>query len=79
MKYIITIYNKKTRVLKTLERDGNTLQNTIEKELRGWNNMRSACTSPDNNPEDPSKKEYCMAGILKDNINIRYSLLVVEI
>ena len=68
-KYIITIINLKTNTVHQLNKDDDNINTTIEKELGGWDNLKSATTS---NPMD--NKNYQSSGTTKDN-KYMYSIL----
>ena len=68
-KYIITIINLKTNTIHQLNKDDDNINTTIEKELGGWDNLKSATTS---NPMD--SKNYQSSGTTKDN-KYMYSIL----
>ena len=68
-KYIITIINLKTNTIHQLTKDDDNINTTIEKELGGWNNLKSATTT---NPMDNTN--YQSSGTTKDN-KYMYSIL----
>ena len=68
-KYIITIVNLKTNTIHQLTKDDDNINTTIEKELGGWSNLKSATTT---NPMD--NKNYQSSGTTKDN-KYMYSIL----
>ena len=68
-KYIITIVNLKTNTIHQLNKDDDNINTTIEKELGGWDNLKSATTS---NPMD--SKNFQSSGTTKDN-KYMYSIL----
>lgn len=62
MRYLITIFNTKTKTTFHLERNDKDITATIEKELGGYNNLHRALTSGVNLPFGA----FCEAGSTKD-------------
>ena len=78
MKYIITIIDRlKSNTVHHLERTEDNINQTIEKELNGWDNLYSACTSCAQR-DLLHKDEYFMAGTTKDNSKAFSILCVVN-
>lgn len=73
LKYILTIYNRNTKTLQHLERDKETINATIIKELSDQGHC--ACTSGVNRSEHP--KEFFQAGTTKDDTKC-FSILCIE-
>ena len=73
-KYFITIVDNKTLTTKNLVRNDDFINSTIDKELGGWANLRSASTS--NN--EINSYNYQQAGTTKDNKK-SYSILCIEV
>ena len=65
LKYYITVVDKKTSTVHHLERDENTVNATIIKELGGWDNLHTASTG--GAKVNHLSKDYYMAGTTRNN------------
>lgn len=73
-KYFITIVNNTTLTTQNLVRDDENINATIDKELGGWANLKSASTSS----HELDSYNYQQAGTTKDNTK-SYSILCIEV
>ena len=67
--YYLTIVVRESNTVHHLERDSETIDATIRKELGGWGNLRAASTG--------NSTEYFQAGTTYDNSKV-FSILCVE-
>lgn len=72
MKWIITIWDRKTGTIAALERtSGEDTDKDVVRHLGGWDNLYTACTST------RVAREYMQAGTTKDGSKA-FSILCVE-
>jgi hypothetical protein len=76
MKYIITIFERVTSTTNLLNKTEDNINETIDKELGGWNNLH-ACSNSGVKHDLLSKDEYFMAGTTKDNLKC-FSIICVN-
>ena len=73
LRYILTIYDRNTKTVQHLERDAETINATVTKELGDWGHC--AMTSGIDRSARP--KEFFQAGTTKDNTKC-FSILCIE-
>ena len=73
LRYILTIYDRNTKTVQHLERDAETINATVTKELGDWGH----CTSTSNVDRSARPKEFFQAGTTKDNTKC-FSILCIE-
>jgi len=73
VKYYVTIVERTTNTIHHLERNVDTIDKTIEKELGGWGNLHAAGTSGVKRTEN----EFFQSGVTKDNTKC-FSILCIE-
>lgn len=76
VKYFITIVDRKA-CCSNLIRTEEDINQTIEKELGGWDNLHSACTSGANKRIE-NKEEYFMSGTTRDG-NKGFSIICMNL
>ena len=74
MKYIITIVFRATGTVHNLERNEDTINSCINKELGGWDNLHAASTG---GKSERGSLEYMQAGTTIDNSKV-FSILCIE-
>ena len=72
LRYILTIYDRNTKTVQHLERDAETINTTVTKELGDWGHC--TCTGADRSARP---QEFFQAGTTKDNSKC-FSILCIE-
>ena len=72
LRYILTIYDRNTKTISHLERNSETIDETVEKELGSWTTHLAMTSGVANHP-----KEFFQTGTTKDNSKC-FSILCIE-
>lgn len=73
LRYILTIYDRNTKTIQCLERDGETINATVTKELGDWGH----CTLTSGVDRFARPYEFFQTGTTKDNTKC-FSILCIE-
>jgi len=73
LRYILTIYDRNTKTIKHLERNAETINATITKELGDWGH----CATTFGIDRSKAPKEFFQASTTKDNTKC-FSILCIE-
>lgn len=73
LRYILTIYDRNTKTISHLERDAETINATVTKELGDWGH----CASTSGVDRSARPQEFFQAGTTKDNTKC-FSILCIE-